>query len=178
VDAGLDAQCRSYKIASVAVSGGTGYVDGTKLTVASDGQVVTPAVLTLANKRSAPTITATVAGGTGAVLAVSLTSSGSPPVWGVSGVSVTEAGSGYADGAAVTFNVAAGDVVLTAASATINVGGEPDACVAISPVSVTGTGAAFSWTWTPVTGGYEIVPVIDNGGSGHTGGAGCKSAAT
>lgn len=169
VDPELEEQCRSYQVASVTVDGGTGYTDGDTLRVYTDGHVITPAVLTLANERSAPTITATASGGTGAVLAVSLTSSGSPPVWAVSGVSVTQAGSGYTDGAEVVFTVAAGDVVTTAALATINVGGgEPDDCVAVSPFSVTGTGAAFSWTWTPVTGGYEIVPVIDNGGTGYT----------
>lgn len=169
VDASLAAQCRSYKVADVTVDGGTGYVDGTKLSVTTDGKTVTPAVLTLVNERTAPTITATVAGGTGAVLAVSLTSSGSPPVWGVAAVSVTSGGSGYTDGAEVVFTVADGDQIVSGASATISVGGgEPNDCVAVSPISVTGTEAAFSWTWLPVTGGYQIVPVIDDGGSGYT----------
>lgn len=122
IDDTLAEQCRSYQLASVAVSGnGTGYEDGDPLLIETDGVVVTKAVAIVRTGRTEPTVTASVAGVTGAILAVTLSSNGdSPETWGVASVSVTSAGTGGTwDGflqAPVTF--ATGDTTVTAATAT------------------------------------------------------------
>ena len=79
---------------------------------------------------SAPTVTATVAGGIGAALSVTLeVGDWSPPegcgpplrIWSIASVAVTSGGSGYTDGAPVEFSVANEDSVLSGADATVNV---------------------------------------------------------
>lgn len=74
--------------------------------------------------RVSPTISASVSGGTGATLAVTLSEESEflgkncmdVPFWTVASVSVTAGGSGYSDGIAVTFSAAGGDTTVHAAS--------------------------------------------------------------
>lgn len=111
-----------WSLASVSVSEGTGYVDGTPLTITFDGAccqtVQTPpaAVLHTGVSRVQPTVTATANGVSGAVLAVTLASSGSPQTWHVASVNVTSPGSGFLTDGTVTF--ATSDVQEVAATAT------------------------------------------------------------
>ena len=112
----------SWKISSVAVSGGTGYTHGEQLTVqvAAGDTVAIPAVLTLQAERSQPTLSASVSGGTGATLTPTLAANGTTPqTWGVQSVSVSGTTSGYTDGASVTFSYGAGVTEQAAAVATI-----------------------------------------------------------
>jgi hypothetical protein len=75
--------------------------------------------------RVAPTVTASVAGGSGAVLEVigGFDATLTPPYWQVSAVSVIDGGTGYSEFAAVTFSVASGDTEVDAAYAEVSVDG-------------------------------------------------------
>jgi hypothetical protein len=76
--------------------------------------------------RVEPTVTASVPGGSGATLSVTLTEGADflgdtfcleVPYWSVDSVSVTNGGTGYSDKQAVTFSAAAGDTVVEQAKA-------------------------------------------------------------
>lgn len=175
-----DCPCPLWRIASVAVSGdGEGYSDGGPLTVTLLNGTVQQeaATLVVRAERFAPETppTASVAGGTGAVLSVSLTQQGSGESvsWGVSSVSVSSPGSGYADGAEVTFTPSPSTSTQTAAVAKIKTTVEEPTFSLVSVWSSTGTGAAAtaSTTQTPRWGGgpgWTVSGVtIDDGGTGY-----------
>jgi len=99
-----------WGVSAVSVtSGGTGYTDGSEVTfTVTDGVAVYGASATIAVGREEPTVTASVpapSAGTGAVLAVTLTASGTS--WTVGGLSITNGGSGYAEYDSIT--LATGD---------------------------------------------------------------------
>lgn len=120
----------TWSIESIKVEGGTGYVDGTPLTITvlACCPEITPATAVLATEteRVEPTVTAVTDGGspaTPAVLSVSLTpSEGVPTTWSVGSVAVTSGGSGYdGDPATVVFSASSATTV-TEAKATAYVG--------------------------------------------------------
>jgi hypothetical protein len=98
--------------------GMSGAITGATLTDGGSGYAVLG--------RVEPTVTASVTGGSGATLSVTLTEGADflgdtycleVPYWRVDGVSVTSGGSGYSDKQAVTFSAAAGDTVVEHAKA-------------------------------------------------------------
>jgi hypothetical protein len=100
--------------------------------------------------RVAPTLTASIAGGSGATVTLTLAQDKQDgcgePVWSVASLSAS-GGSGYADNADVTFSVAVGDTVASAAEGKAFVGSTTP-----SPSGLTtdggGTGAILSFTFT------------------------------
>lgn len=92
-----------WEISGVAVtSGGSGYFDGTSLTVNSGPPLVeeVAAVLVLRTAREAPALDAfPFSGGTGADFSISVVQSGSDPaIFSADSISVTSPGSGYVNG--------------------------------------------------------------------------------
>lgn len=167
----------SWKVSSVAVSGGAGYTNAEQLTVdiAAGDTVTTPAVLTLQTERSEPSLTASATGGTGATFAVSTTSNGgSPQTWGVSGVSVSGTTSGYTDGASISFGYGAGVTEQTKATATIRTA---RTVPTITASAAGGSGAALAVTLSqsPTSPSDTALWHVDgvsvtDGGTGYTDG--------
>jgi hypothetical protein len=170
----VDSECGvpTWKIASVSVAGGSGYVDNEVLTVATAAgdTIAENASLSLSTKRAAPSVTASVSGGIGAELLVTTTTSNSQE-WGVAAVSVVQGGSGYTDFSPVTFAAAPGDDVAASATAIARTNRQEP--VVSAAVQGTGEGAALQVTLTKY--GFEDswyvsgITVID-GGSGYTDG--------
>lgn len=177
-----DAGCGNvtYAVASVSASGGTGYTGGETLTVAADTGSTIVEAATLVLQTAEPTVTASVAGGTGAVLAVTLAASAGHPAgeapYVVESVAVTDGGTGYTDGASVTFT-ATGARLATSAVATIHTGTDT---VRVNPEltpyvwgfdgTTSGTGAVFSATMTYVadSDAWEVSDLtFSDGGSGY-----------
>lgn len=99
-----------WGVSAVSVtSGGTGYTDGSEVTfTVTDGVQYNAGSATITVGREEPSVTASVpapSAGTGAVLAVTLTASGTS--WTVSGLSITNGGSGYSAGDSIA--LATGD---------------------------------------------------------------------
>ena len=173
----------TWSVSSVGVSGTTsGYVDGETLTIT--GKCVTiesNAVCVVRTGRLEPTVTASVSGGSGAVLEVSLTAttdySTGLNVWTVESVSVTDGGSGYSDGASVSFNPGAGGVTVYGAYADIRVARTEPTVTASIDDSGGGSGASVSVALSEVTGwsgeSYWTISDISvlGGGSGYPDGA-------
>ena len=167
-----------WALKSVAFKGGIGYVDGEPLTItAAEGDTeAQAAVAVVRTARTQPTLTASVDGGSGAVLAVSTSANyGTPETWGVSGVSVTSGGTGYKDGAAVTFSGGADLVAVESAQAVVRTGRE-EPIVGVG-ITGTGSGADFSTTITetldystsPARPAWTVSGVtITDGGSGYS----------
>lgn len=83
--------CPVWSITSIGVSGGTGYLDGTAVTIRAVGA------------HAMPDVKATVSGGSGGVLSVTMSSNAdNPETWHVD-VTVDTPGSGYTDGELITF---------------------------------------------------------------------------
>jgi len=176
---------QTWGVASVSVSGSTsGYTDGAAVTFSYGANVTeqAAAVATIKTARATPTITASVSGGSGASLTVTLSQSPTTPsdtaLWHVDSVTVADGGTGYTDGDAVTFTVTDGEQV-TAASGTIatDAGREnPNLTPYVWGVNGTtgGSGAVLSATMVsneddPETWGVAAINVID-GGSGYEAG--------
>lgn len=108
-----------WSLASVAVSGGTGYADFEPLTITvadGDTQVSAASAIVLVDK-SPPTLT--LSGTATATIVLSGVSIFlDNPYYTVGSVTVTNGGSGYTNGQALTFSTAAGDVTLVNATAT------------------------------------------------------------
>lgn len=176
-----DPACRDYwAISAVTVSGGTGYSDGSAVTIQPDAGVATlsSASLTLRTSHTAPSLAATVAGGTGATLSVNVAAIGT--TWEIDSIDVVAGGSGYTNGAAVVISLSAGDVATTPAVATITTGSSyslPDDIQITSEIA-SGTGATFSYSFTEGTWGdghpywYLSGVTVTSGGSGYTVGDG------
>jgi len=108
-----------WSLASVAVSGGTGYVDFEPLTITvadGDTQVSLASAITFVDK-SPPTLTLSGTA-TATVLLSGVSIFLDNPYYTVGSVTVTNGGSGYTNGQALTFSAGAGDVILTNATAT------------------------------------------------------------
>jgi hypothetical protein len=164
-----------WALKSVAFKGGIGYVDGEPLTItAAEGDTeAQAAVAVVRTARTQPTLTASVAGGSGAALSASTSANyGTPATWGVSGVSVTNGGTGYMDGAAVTFSGGSDLVVVESAQAVVRTGRE-EPIVGVG-ITGTGSGADFSTTITetldyPARPAWTVSGVtITDGGSGYS----------
>lgn len=162
----------SWSLASVAVTGGDGYVDGEALTITfaeGDTEVAT-ATAVVNTTASEPAVTASVSGGSGATLTVTLEESGG---WIVSAVTVVDGGTGYTDGDSVTFTPGSGTTSYLDANATIVVGRtEPT----VTASATGGTGADLSVTLSQETDEFGDkywtvlgVDVID-GGTDYTDG--------
>ena len=153
----------TWRVSGVTVSGTTsGYVEGEKLaftggteSVAADVRIRTDLV--------EPTVTASVSGGSGASLAVSLTKSGDR--WGVAGVGVTSGGTGYTDGDPVTFTVTDGTQEAEA-SAAVSVRAQPS--LTPSYLGSSGTGATITATTARVGEYWRVSSLtITAAGSGY-----------
>lgn len=122
------------------VDGGTTYEYGTLLAfdLGTDDVVVAPASVTVYTILAEPTITASVPGGAGAALTVTLQSAGS--FWEIASVAIDSAGSGYTDGTEVEFS--GGDQPFSGAYALISV----DGTGAITAVNVFVTGQFYDDT--------------------------------
>lgn len=106
----------TWAVQSVAVvNPGSGYADGDSLSFALgvDDVEVAPAVATISTPFSQPTLTASVAGGSGAQFSLAYAPKTSPHEgwYGVSSVAVTNGGTGYSDNASVTFTLGTDDVL-------------------------------------------------------------------
>ena len=161
-----------WTLDSATASGGTGYVDGSSLTItAAAGDTTTTKAAATVVARSEPTITATAPGGSGATLSPTLSKAGSPPAWSVAGVTVTAPGTGYTHNGAVQFSTG-GATTLSAASATVQTLEVPSHTVDASGAG--GTGATFSITYEEdweFAGYYYITGIaVTNGGSGYSSG--------
>lgn len=126
--------------------------------------------------RSQPSMTATVSGGSGATLTVTMTENdngGLPATWSVSSVSVTNGGTGYADSDEVTFTPEVGTTVLYYASAVTRVGRVQPT---VTASAAGGTGASLSVTLSQETDEFgdtfwTVFGVsVTNGGTGYTDG--------
>ena len=170
VDPAVSESCRTWRLKSVAMSGGSGYLDGDSLTIAATNGAteVWPAAATLAIGRVQPTVSATAAGGTGATFGVTLAKSqdsNGRDIWAVSKVTMT-GGTGYEAGDLLTFGIAEGDTEEAAASAEITAGKAPPTLTI--PGNATGTVST-----QPIgDGNYSVSAVtVTSGGSGYTNGA-------
>ena len=159
----------TWKLESVAVTGGTGYVDGESLTItAAEGDTeIATATATVSTPVADPSVSASVSGGTGATLTVTLEESGG---WFVSAVTVVNGGTGYTDGDPVTFTPTGGTTADLDADGFIVVG-RTEPTVTVNAES--GTGADLSVTLSQETDEFGdtfwtvlSVAVID-GGTGY-----------
>jgi hypothetical protein len=164
----------TWTLASATASGGSGYVDGSSLTItAANGDTTTTQATATVVARGEPTITATAPGGDGASLTVSLSKSGTPPTWAVSGVTVAAGGTGYTHEGKVTFS-SLGTTTVAAPAATVATLEQASHTVDASGAG--GSGATFSLTYEEETdpefaGHYYITGVtVTNGGSGYSSG--------
>lgn len=161
------------EVTSVGGGAGGGSITGVAVTYGGSGYAAEVVL------HEAPTLTASVSGGSGATLSVSLTPDGGTDrtkTWAVSSVSVTSPGSGYAYGAGVTFSLGSGDVG-SGAWAYINTSRSEPTITASPPES--GTGGALSvsltkfsswWSW-PAKDAWRVNSVtVDAPGSGYTDG--------
>ncbi len=142
-----------WSLESVAVSGGTGYVDGDTLTItaASGDTVVAAATAILRFEKDAPTLT--LEGTATATVNVEEIGNGN---WRVASVTVTAGGSSYTDGESLTFDLGVDDVEVTAATAVARVVyGEPQNPIQ-NESSAGGSGAVITPTWELI--GEELWP--------------------
>lgn len=104
-----------WAVKSVSQKGGTGYEDGDQLqfTVAEGDTVETAASAVFAPQYGQPTLSLSVAGGSGGSLAIDgyflRTTGGAAGYYGISSVSVTNGGSGYTDNTQATITLGTGD---------------------------------------------------------------------
>lgn len=140
-----------WSVSGVSVTkGGTGYYDGEPVTfsIASGDTEEVGAYATINTTRSAPTLTASVAGGSGATLTLSTTSSGTPTTWTISSIAVTAGGTGYLDNTSVTISKDGDDVEVAAAYAVARTNrSQPTLTASISSAGA-GTGASITPTIT------------------------------
>lgn len=159
--------CKFWKLTSVAVSGGTGYTGLEQLTISVNGTVVIKPVATLVTGNGEPAVTAAVAGGSDAVLSVTVTSNGgTPETWGVSAVTVVSGGSNYAQGASVAFSTPHTEQLAAVATVTVT---ESAPSVPLTFETTTGTGASLTLNWTQSGNQWCASSVtINNAGTGYT----------
>lgn len=109
-----------WSIESVSVTGGAGYIAGQSLSVAAKAGDTESVAAALSLRTKIPTVTATVPGGSGASLSVTLaTPAGKVPgavPYVVQSVSVNNGGSGYKNGTAVTFSAPGARLASSAAA--------------------------------------------------------------
>ena len=165
----------SWSVTGVTFTGTTsGYIDGDQITfeVAEGDTAEQGAAATIHTVRTAPTVTASASGGTGATLSVTTSPSGSTPqTWSVTGVTVTNGGTGYPASGYVTFNTASGDT--TEQSAYVGFYCGRVAPTVTASVSGSGSGAVLSASlasttgWSGQTYWYVDGISITDGGTGY-----------
>lgn len=173
-----------WRVSSISVSGtGTGYADQEWLVISpAEGDTTElPAAAKINSSRSEPTLTAAVTAsspGTGCTLSASVTQNPfTPETWSVTGVSVTAGGTGYSEGDLVEFEIATGDIELSAASARVQVARTTPA-VSLSLFRISGAGsgsggdisATLTQTTSIITGRdiWEITAItINSAGTGY-----------
>lgn len=165
-----------WTIKSVSFSGGEDYINNEALTVnmGPGDESSAPATLRVqTDPRSQPTLSASVSGGTGAILSVttSLNIGSDPQTWGVSKVTVTGNTSGYTDDTPVVFSYGDNVTEQTKAQAYIATARYEPTIKASVPV---GSGAILSVNLneiipTPPNGRVWTISsvTINNGGSGY-----------
>lgn len=148
-----------WSIASVTVSGGSGYTDRSGVFMPSGsnpGIGGSNAVGRLNTTRIEPALSATpcAGSGSGATLVVELSATGDDlPVWSVSAVTVTDGGSGYVQGSPISFSVTSPSTRTTqAACATAQV----DESGAIVSVVILRPGDYYRHTGTPHSVSFDI----------------------
>lgn len=141
----------SWSVESISVSGGTGYTDNSPVTISAIvGDTVDIIATAKLYARTQPTVTATVSGGTGAVLSVTLQkNAGSPDTWGVSSVTVIQAGNRYFDNTAVSFSTNGTTVTNAVARISIDSSSSVAGRGPIKSVTVTNPGAYYLATNIP-----------------------------
>jgi hypothetical protein len=165
----------SWSVTGVTFTGTTsGYVDGDQITfdVASGDTVEQGAAATIRTVRTAPTVTASASGGSGATFGVTIAPNGTTPqTWSVTGVTVTNGGTGYPASGYLTFNVASGDTQEQSADV-VFYSGRVAPTVSASAVG-SGSGASLSASLASTTGydgrtyWYVTGISVANGGSGY-----------
>lgn len=168
---GDDPRTRYWTVSKIeVVDGGSGYGPNDSVRISCtdcrDDQGDTFAAITL--DRFEPDITATVSGGEGAELEVTLSQDADwngNEVWRVAGVSVTSGGDGYTSGQSVKFEIEKNDIANYTASATVftqsiepSLSMEGNADVSVSLQS--NGGSPESWRVSAIT--------VSNGGSGYS----------
>lgn len=153
-----------WEVASVDMSGGTGYQHRDTMTFkVAAGDTQTAAASARFNRNlQPPTLSAAATGGTGAVLAVAgyfqRTTAPAVDWWGITGINVTAGGTGYTNGTAVTITPGTGDEEAPGASpisATIKTKFDPPSDDWTLTTDGSGTGAKLSMTLGP-SGGRHI----------------------
>ena len=165
----------SWGVTGVTWTGSTsGYVDGDQITfgVAAGDTAEQGAAATIHTVRTAPTVTASVSGGSGATLSVTTATNGTTPqTWSVTGVTVTNGGTGYPASGYVTFNTASCDTAEQSADATFYSGRVAPTVTASA--SGSGSGAVVSASLSSTTGydgrtyWYVTGISVTNGGTGY-----------
>ena len=167
---GDDQETRYWYISGLTVNnGGSGYLPSDTISLACtdcpEGQG--PEFASFVLQRKEPEITASVAGGSGAELTVTLTQETdyeNADIWRVSGVKVDNGGDGYTNGASVDFSIAKNDVEIFKAEATIrNQTVEPTLTL---DGNATATITLASNGGTPETWRIDEIEVTD-GGTGY-----------
>lgn len=168
----------SWYVSSVTVSdGGSGYTGTEPLSfsVAQGDTIEFQAWGQIVVGRVQPTLSASAAGGSGAVLSVTLSQTTDwntgAAAWEVASVSVVDGGSGYTDGGAVTFTVDDGvEIPWSAAAATVTTTREEPTVSASVQTWSSASGAALSVTIQ--SGGqnnWVVASVsVTSGGSGYS----------
>lgn len=159
-----------WSLDSVTISGeGTGYSYGEELQINIAGVTTTAPVALVLTGREEPVLLASVAGGTGGVLEVTLVSNeDDPETWGVASVAVLNGGSGYANGASVAFTSDTATQVAAAVATITSSGGFPDpGDLEFFTNTASGSGATFTFTWVPNGIKYDLVVALDGGGTGY-----------
>lgn len=168
----------TWYVSEVTLSGGgTGYVDGSQVTFTlGSGDIAEyGAWAVIQTNRLEPTITASVATGSGAELDVTLSQTtdwDGRDVWSVASVDVTNGGTGYVDGSPVSFTPSSGDTELYGASATIQTNRLEPTLSAQASIE-NGSGAVLAATLSQTTDyeGHTVWTVsgitVADGGSGY-----------
>jgi hypothetical protein len=102
-----ESSCDCWVISDVTVvDGGSGYTNGQSATIilGEEDNEITAADLVINTVLEEPTVTATVSGGSGAQLTVTLEYIAYLNVWSILSISIVSAGTGYADGAEIVFS--------------------------------------------------------------------------
>lgn len=161
------------------VAEGSGWNDGDPVTFTADGGadlvIEEEASAVLDVSRVQPSLTATIVGGSGGTLSVTVASNGTTPeTWGVDSVSVSGKTSGYADNTAVT--ISGGNNVVTQDNAVVYARtGREEPAVGVGIIG-SGNGADFSitlsqtddWAEWPARPAWTISSItITDGGTGY-----------
>lgn len=149
-----------WSVASISVSGGTGYHDGDAVTLTPAGGDTTAAAAsaTIHTTRVAPTLSASVTSGTGTGATLSYSTSTTTDydgltVWTISGLTITAGGSGYVVGDYVTVTVTDGEESLWSYfSAEVSA---VDGSGAITAISITNGGWYFKDNGIPASVSVE-----------------------